>query len=321
MGLDRREHLTQKTNWCKPWLAGLLGFFTGPIGLMYVGRIWVSIAVSLAFLVIGFLISTISPDNLGLIILTNIFFAILAFFLAKKAPTIRPAYSRWYGLIIGCFLLSGVIFLTRAFIIEPFKVPSESMFPTIRPNRVILAKKWGFGHYETYGITVSKQKASAKLQRGDLIVYERINQAGEKVNYVTRVIGLAGDDVHYENGQLSINGTLIPQKLIDQNDPVYADYQKTQVYQSTQLTGYVFEQSLGEKTFRFLSIPEIDPYVSKKHYYGDTQDCQVLDAGIDCKVPEGKMFLLGDNRPNSVDSRMFGLVSTDQVIAKVVRDE
>jgi len=218
--------MTEQNNWCKPWLAAFLGFFVAPIGLMYVGNGLIALLVIFGLIGVAFTAVFFSVGS-WLAIAFNLLTAVLAFYLAKRAPLMRPAYTRWYALLVGFILLIVVFISLRAFFYEPFRIPSESMFPTIKPSKVVVVKKWGYGHYDAYGVSLIKRDVSVTLQRGDVIAYERMNEAKQVHKYISRIVGLSGDVVRYENNQLKINGADILQSQVSLNDADYSAYQNS----------------------------------------------------------------------------------------------
>ncbi len=154
------------------------------------------------------------PNKILAVLLALVFDPLLAFRFAQgideNAP--HPAYSRWYGLVgIACAVFA-LVWGLRAFGYEPFKIPSESMLPTLPVGARIVIKKWGYGHYTSYGIGLRGQTLSAPLARGDIVVFDYA--VDHSTAYIKRLIGLPGDTVAYHDNQLTINGKQWPRRKI-----------------------------------------------------------------------------------------------------------
>lgn len=159
-------------------------------------------------------------------------------------------------------------------LLEAFRVPTASCYPTILPNDRILANK-------------SAYKANDP-QRGDLVVH--IYPEDRHSNYIKRVVALAGDTVEVREGRLYINGRELPRRELPasalENIRIQAGEKP--------LDGRVFEETNGDVQYRiFLAGPPHDQTA------GDFEKTT---------VPEHHCFVLGDNRNLSLDSRHFGPV-------------
>ncbi|HXU92771.1 MAG TPA: signal peptidase I [Gallionella sp.] len=199
------------------WVAAVLCLVFPPIGLLYVAELaWAAIYFS-ALLIIGAfaLLQWILVVAVVLSWGLSVVGAIHSYRLANAYPVnkSRPRYSRWYGLLGVCFGLFAAVFTFRAFLFEPFRFPSRSMIPTVEPGSYLIVKKWGYGHYGSYGITPFKQEITADLQRGDLIVFDHPEE--RSMQYMMRLIALPGDKITYRDKKLSINGSEIPRRKVD----------------------------------------------------------------------------------------------------------
>lgn len=174
----------------------------------------------------------------------------------------------------------------RNFVVTAYKVPTGSMQPTLKPGDFIFCSRMSYG----FPIPFSPKKwgASAPL-RGDLVVFTYPNQPG--VSYVKRVVGLPGDRVQIMKGRLFINEEPLKyEKLLDKNN----ENPNPELFD-------IYQESFGENHWRLI--------FQKKP---ETKDFGPL------VVPPGEVFLLGDNRDASDDSRYWGTVPMDQVVGKVV---
>jgi signal peptidase I len=296
------------------WGAAVLGLLAQPIGMMYVGRIgWAGVYV-LGALVLG--VSGFFFHQFDILIgLSQVFFsmtcAVHAYRLASAYPDNkpRPTYSRWYGLVGAIAGLFSIVFGIRAFLIEPFRFPSESMLPTIPLRSHIIVQKWGYGNYGAYGLTLFRSSISSPLKRGDIVVFEYpVNKTSldRSIPYAKRLIGLPGDQIEYRHKRLKINGVLAEVRQTE--DFLHAERQ----FYSKQLI-----ENLGEMEHRILN-DDGPPFVAGIASYPFRENCAYDDSGVICTVPDGHYFVLGDNRDNSHDSRMWGFVPADHIVGKVV---
>jgi len=191
----------------KKWTAAVLGLLIQPVGMLYVARPgWAAVYFALgAIIALGnlFMLRGGLAGNATLL-LVAIICAIHAYRLARDYRAVkRPWYSRWHGLVGIGAAFAALAFGVRAFLVEPFRFPSESMVPSIEARAHLIVKKWGYGNYGTYGIHLMRTGMSSRLQRGDIVVFEYPED--RSLSYVRRVIGLPGDRISYYNKRLKIN--------------------------------------------------------------------------------------------------------------------
>jgi len=179
-----------------------------------------------------------------------------------------------------------VVLIIRSFLIEPFRIPSGSMLPTLLVGDFILVNKFSYGvRLPLFGAKVVEV---GEPERGDVVVFRYPRDPS--VDYIKRIVGLPGDHVHYENKTIFINGERVPQKSLG----VY-----TGVGQGLQVTGASLrEEHLGDVDHQILI------QTSRKLVEGDFE------------VPEGRYFVMGDNRDNSNDSRFWGTVPEENLVGK-----
>ena len=182
-----------------------------------------------------------------------------------------------------------IVFMLRSFVAEPFQIPSGSMLPSLEVGDFILVNKFAYG--VRLPIVHKKVVTNNEPKRGDVMVfrYPRDN----KTNYIKRVIGLPGDTIEYRFKQLYINGKQVDIK---------------------QQTDYSALANNGErvKVDRFVeSLQDINHDILLNLNSGTS-------GFYDKKwqVPEGQYFVMGDNRDNSQDSRVWGFVPDKNVVGK-----
>ncbi|MDR2189139.1 MAG: signal peptidase I [Azonexus sp.] len=290
----------------KPWLAAVLGFFAQPLGFLYVAKPgWASIYFFVPMLVgmVAFLSGWLSLIGDVLTITVAILAAIHAWQIARKIPEgcQRPAYSRWYGLLAWVIGAAVLIFLFRVFLFEPFRISSGSMMPSLQHDHEIVVQKWGYGHYGTFGITVFRMAMSKPLERGDVVVFEY--PPNPAMDYVKRIIGVPGDIVTMRGSSLSINGQEVARERLNDTalgQEQYREHMQEKVY-------LILHRAASER----LPLQPINRFPF-------AENCQYANGGLQCSVPAGHYFVLGDNRDDSKDSRYWGFVPQANIIGKMV---
>jgi len=179
-----------------------------------------------------------------------------------------------------------IVLLLRSFLIEPFRIPSGSMMPTLLVGDFILVNKFVYG----IRLPVSDYKLFevSQPERGDVVVFRY--PLDPSTPFIKRVVGLPGDRIAYYNKVLYINGQQADQRLLG----TYTGHGS-----GANMTG----ASLKQETLK----PITHPILIQTGY-----------PSVDGKlvVPEGHYFVLGDNRDNSRDSRYWGTVPEELLIGK-----
>jgi signal peptidase I len=173
-------------------------------------------------------------------------------------------------------------FGTRAFLFDYFRVPSASMHPSIPAGSFILVDKRGYGNYGLFGQVFVHEAATTSVARTDIIVSSLVRDPS--TYYVQRVIGLPGDRIAYKNKRLTIGDKEMPIDL-------GAADEKLQ---------YAIETIDGH--------PITIAFMPERY----ARDVEVV-------VPEGQLFVLGDNRDNARDSRFIGFVPMKNIIGRVIQ--
>lgn len=207
----------------------------------------------------------------------------------------------WVEYGAGFFPVILFVFLLRSFVVEPFKIPSGSMIPTLLVGDFILVNKY------TYGIRLpilnKKVIDLNQPQRGDVMVFRYPEDPS--LDYIKRVVGLPGDKIAYQNKRLTINGEPVEVKLT-------GDYlHPERMYYSKQ-----FVESLGEIEHRMLNDDDAPSFINDAVQFPHRGNCLYNNAGVVCTVPAGHYFMVGDNRDNSRDSRVWGFVPNENIVGK-----
>lgn len=207
----------------------------------------------------------------------------------------------WLEYSASFFPVILFVFLLRSFVVEPFKIPSGSMIPTLLIGDLILVNKFSYG--VRLPIIDKKIIPLNDPQRGDVVVFRY--PLDPSLDYIKRVVGVGGDVVEYRDKKLSINGKVLPVKKLDK----YYD-------SGTFSYSLQFEEKLGNTPHRMLNDEDAPPYVIGSNDFPNRDNCRYDVSGFRCVVPKGQYFMMGDNRDNSSDSRVWGFVSDKQIVGK-----
>ena len=187
-----------------------------------------------------------------------------------------------------------VVILLRGFVVEPFRIPSGSMMPTLLVGDFILVNKFSYGL--RMPVTKAKIMEIGDPQRGDVVVFRYPQDPS--VDYIKRLVGVPGDVIGYRNKVLSVNNEPVKLAKIGAYEPTGSGEMMRGSWEVREnLTGV--EHSIL-----------IDP---RRPDFGP--GCQVL-AGGEITVPEGHYFMMGDNRDNSNDSRCWEFVPEANLVGK-----
>ena len=226
----------------------------------------------------------------------------------KKKDDSFPVFVLKLVLIVAIF---------RSFIFSPFNIPSESMLPRLENGDYLLAAKWPYG-YSSYSLPFSlpllpQRLLASQPERGDVVIFKQppLNDT----DYIKRVIGLPGDTVQMIGGVLQLNGRAVPKQRV-------ADFEiavsvNTRCYSPQ----FAAKRADGTDVCRYPRYKETLP--GGKTYFVLDLGPRPQDDTAPVIVPEGKLFLMGDNRDNSEDSRFeavpgggIGLVPQDNLVGR-----
>jgi len=201
----------------------------------------------------------------------------------KRRPEQRPSraieYSRSF------FPIFFIVLCLRSFLIEPFRIPSGSLEPTLLVGDFLAVNKFIYGIrlpvLEKKIIPISKPK------NGDIAVFRW--PPDPSFDYIKRVVGVPGDKVSYHNKILTINGHEITQKFIK----------------------YTTDESSGKAVAKYS-----ENLNGVEHEIFTRPDIKAVD--FDIEVPAGQYFMMGDNRDDSADSRFWGFVPDSHLRGKAM---
>ena len=217
--------------------------------------------------------------------------------IAEKALR-QPA---WLEYTAGLFPVIAIVFFLRSFVVEPFKIPSGSMIPTLLVGDLILVNKYSYGI--RLPLVHTKVLELGRPERGDVMVFRFPRDPS--MDYIKRVVGLPGDKISYQNKRLRIN---------DQDVPLA---EAGEFYDSERLTySRQYSEKLGAIDHKILTELEKPSFISAVDAFPFRDRCEYLGTGLTCVVPPGHYFVMGDNRENSLDSRFWGFVPERNIVGK-----
>jgi signal peptidase I len=192
---------------------------------------------------------------------------------AVEAGVLPAMQSLLYILVVALFLMT--------FTVQPFRIPSESMEPTLLVGDFLLVDKQAVGGEAGWMLP------TAEIRRRDVVVFHY--PVDPKVHLVKRVIGMPGDRLHLKDGRVYING-----KLMDEHYTVYL--------------------AVGPDEYRdnFPRLNRANPAVNAEWWIR----MRTLVRDGDLTVPPDSYFVMGDNRNDSEDSRYWGLVPRSAIVGE-----
>lgn len=223
-----------------------------------------------------------------ILLLLSLFTGLIALldilFWAKKRP--KNKKPNWFiessRSFFPVFLL---VLLLRSFLIEPFRIPTGSLVPTLLVGDFVAVNKFAYGFrlpvWEKKIISIKNPKT------GDIAIFRW--PPNPEYDFIKRVIGVPGDKISYRNKVLTINGKEIKQTFEE----------------------YTTDESSGRAVARYresLNGLNHDIYINPA----------IASQDFEVEVPKGHYFMMGDNRDDSADSRYFGFVSEEYLRGKAL---
>ncbi len=235
-----------------------------------------------------------------LLVVTGLVWLLERIVLSKKRAK-EGKQPWWVEYSVSFFPVILVVFVLRSFLVEPFKIPSGSMIPTLLIGDFILVNKF------TYGIRLPV--ANIKIidvggpKRGDVMVFRY--PADPSLDYIKRVVGLPGDRVEYRNKELRINGAPVPRQQLGD----YESRERLQFFPR-------YLESFDGAGHEIILEKEAPGFIGRSMDFGHSGNCDYNSGGLACSVPAGHYFMMGDNRDNSSDSRVWGFVPDANIVGK-----
>ena len=225
-----------------------------------------------------------------LVLITGIIWGIDAYVFARTRETGEKPHAL-VEISRGYFPVFLVVLLIRSFWFEAYRIPSQSLEPTLTVGDFVLVNKYEYGL--KLPVINKKFVPVSKPKRGDIMVLRY--PPNPKIYYIKRVIGLPGDKIEYENKRLTINGKPVDMSFIAATVLQDMDGQPIQVNE--------YDEDL----------------FGRKHKVYLTPSSPARDMAEIEEVPEGSYFVLGDNRDQSGDSRYFGFVPEENIVGRATR--
>ena len=235
-------------------------------------------------------------------------------------PAEPEAAPRTNGRSLIRFVATLVIlaWVLRSLIVAPFSIPSGSMQPTMAIGDYLFVAKWPYG-FSRYSFPQQIPSFDGRVlgrlpDRGDVVIFKRPDVSGQ--DWVKRVIGLPGDTVSVSGGVVFLNGRAITRQSIA---PVRMTYSPNSPCRAA--PGAVLQQANGSCDYPAYreTLPGGRSYVVFDQLQGGPGDDRATVT-----VPAGQLFLMGDNRDDSLDSRFslaeggIGLVPVDRLVGRAV---
>jgi len=208
----------------------------------------------------------------------------------KESHFSQIRFNRAWETIKELFWIILVVFFIRWILVEPFRIPSGSMIPTLLVGDQLMVNKLVYG--VQIPLTTKKLFNLKKPERGDVIVFKYPPNPRE--DYVKRVVGVAGDEITMRDGQLFVNGKEVPRSYVEP-------------YTGPSDTGFCENYDLFSEELDHASHPML---LCHRSHQGE--DFPAV------RVPEGAVFGMGDNRDNSQDSRYWGMIPTNNIKGKAL---
>lgn len=208
----------------------------------------------------------------------------------QEEPHEPPMTAReeWAEFFKTAMIAVVLALLIRTFLLEPFNIPSGSMKPTLEVGDYLFVSKPAYG-FSRYSFPFGAAPIEGRIwtrdkepQRGDVIVFKL--PSNPSIDYIKRIVGLPGDQVQVQGGELYINRRKVPREPVG----------LTQVDEN------------GRMITMMEYIQTLPGGIMHRIY--EEGDDRPLDNTEEYIVPEGHYFAMGDNRDNSQDSRVTGLV-------------
>jgi signal peptidase I len=227
---------------------------------------------------------------------------------AREALLRQPWWLDWTA---GLFPVIATVFVLRSFLFEPFKIPSGSMIPTLHIGDLILVNKFHYGiRLPVLNIKVLDNNP---VQRGDVMVFRYPPKPS--LDYIKRVVGVPGDKLAYFNKVLTINGQLVSKASVPEFfDADTMRYSKQ--FEEAMPIGSTPADMNKQRAHRVLNDDRVPNFVSGINDFPYKDNCTYTVEGVECTVPEGHYFTMGDNRDNSLDSRYWGFVPDKNIVGK-----
>ena len=219
----------------------------------------------------------------------------------SEVPAKKPL---WVSFGSELFLVVALMFTCRIAVADWPKVPSGSMEPTLRVGDYLLVNHLAYGPRLPFTNTALEM---GQPQRGDVVVFRYPLDVSQF--YVKRLIGMPGDRVRFKEGAVSINGAPFDTEVLGEGSAVEDRHQLLMRETAAGSTRQLKINPLWQgRSILNWQVPELAANCASER-----------DGAWECVVPPGHYMMLGDNRDNSADSRVWGFLPHEQIYGKAVR--
>jgi signal peptidase I len=234
-------------------------------------------------------------------------------------PPAEQAKETPGSLLKSLAILALAAWILRSLIVAPFSIPSGSMLPTMMIGDYLFVSKWPYGYSRAsfpFGFpSFDGRIFGSTPERGDVVVF----LGPEDADVVKRVIGVPGDIVAVEGGQVILNGKPIPRERLQ--DVAIAISPNSPCRVVAPAVAMVRPMADGRNGCTYPAYRERLPN-GRTYTVLDQVDSGFGDSFAPITVPEGHVFMMGDNRDDSLDSRYpveaggMGLVPIDRLVGR-----
>ena len=239
---------------------------------------------------------------------------------AAAAPDAPPAETKesWWATLRFFFYLFVAALVIRTFLFAPFSIPSGSMLPNLWAGDHLFVAKWPYG-YSRYAFPFGLASFEGRLfgavpERGDIVIFHY--PGGGNEDYVKRVIGLPGDRIEVRDGIVILNRRPLPRQRI-------ADF-AVPASPNSPCRAIGATRRLDDSGVIHCAFPRYRETLPGGRSYEvlDQVEGGAADDFPPLVVPEGQLFVMGDNRDDSLDSRFavavggVGLLPIDNVVGR-----
>jgi len=235
-----------------------------------------------------------------------------------QPPKKRESLGGWVRFLLTFAILAWIL---RSLIVAPFSIPSGSMLPNLLIGDYVMVAKWPYG-YSRFSFPFAFPRFEGRIldnlpKRGDVVVFKL--PGNERIDFIKRVIGLPGDTIEVRGGMLILNGKPAPRdRISDFAMPISANSPCRVVGDAIPM---VVSDGAGGQFCRYATYRETLPGGRSYLVIDQVENPRADDFGP-VTVPAGSLFLMGDNRDDSLDSRFgvaeggIGFVPVDNLVGR-----